>query len=291
MKKIIALLSMLAITPAYADSTIDALSAASALTGSEFVPIFQGSNPAVRASTSAISSAAALNGDVVKAANSQTTLLSVGRRTLPTTQVFITGSGTYTTPANALWLEIKFVGAGGGGAGGGATATGGAVGGNTSMTGLATANGGGGAPTGVGVNAGLGGQGNTSTGGYLNIAGTDGEGGRIAQTTAANNSIGGSGGSSCIGGGSTGGTGISAGFAGKTNSGAGGGGGGATNAVNSITGGGGASGACTSMIVNTPSASYPFSIGVGGAAGAAGTTGTAGGAGANGVITVVEHYN
>ena len=43
--------------------------------------------------------------------------LSAALSTLPTTQTFITGgsSGTYTRPANVLWIELKLRGAGGGG--------------------------------------------------------------------------------------------------------------------------------------------------------------------------------
>src|ERR1700686_5422476 len=45
--------------------------------------------------------------------------------------VLTSGSGTYSTPAGALWLEVEMAGAGGGGGGGGtASNTGGGDGGN-----------------------------------------------------------------------------------------------------------------------------------------------------------------
>lgn len=38
--------------------------------------------------------------------------------TAPTTQVFTSGSGTYTTPANVKYIKVRGIGGGGGGAGG-----------------------------------------------------------------------------------------------------------------------------------------------------------------------------
>jgi hypothetical protein len=35
----------------------------------------------------------------------------------PTTQVFTSGSGTYTTPDDCLWIEVEFIGGGGAGSG------------------------------------------------------------------------------------------------------------------------------------------------------------------------------
>jgi len=78
MKKIILLALGLLCTPAYADSTIDALSAAGALAGTESVPIFQTANPAVKATTGAIGNAGALTGDVTKSAGSGVTTLAAG---------------------------------------------------------------------------------------------------------------------------------------------------------------------------------------------------------------------
>jgi hypothetical protein len=78
MKKVLLLVLGLLCTPAYADSTIDALSAAGALAGTESVPIFQTANPAVKATTGAIGNAGALTGDVTKSAGSGVTTLAAG---------------------------------------------------------------------------------------------------------------------------------------------------------------------------------------------------------------------
>jgi hypothetical protein len=60
MKKIFAglIVASLFASPAFADSTIDALGAAAALAGTESVPIFQTANPAVRATAKAIANTA-----------------------------------------------------------------------------------------------------------------------------------------------------------------------------------------------------------------------------------------
>ena len=57
------------------------------------------------------------NGLDISGGNIQVT---AARRTLPTRQVLTSGTGaTYTTPANALWIEVEMVGGGAGGGGGG----------------------------------------------------------------------------------------------------------------------------------------------------------------------------
>jgi len=60
----------------------------------------------------------------------------------PQVTVYTSGSGTYTTPTNAKYLQIKMVGGGGGGSGGynGSIYTSGTSGGNTTFSTL-TANG------------------------------------------------------------------------------------------------------------------------------------------------------
>lgn len=61
----------------------------------------------------------------------------------PTRTVLTSGSGTYTTPTNATWLEVFIVGAGGGGNGNGSGGTNGTDGGNTTFgSSFLTANGG-----------------------------------------------------------------------------------------------------------------------------------------------------
>jgi hypothetical protein len=68
MKKILLLALGLLCTPAYADSTIDALGAAAALAGTESVPIFQTANPAVKTTAAAIGNTAnALNTSAITA--------------------------------------------------------------------------------------------------------------------------------------------------------------------------------------------------------------------------------
>ena len=69
----------------------------------------------------------------------------------------------------------------------------------------------------------------------------------------------------------------------------GGGGAGGANAISSGTGGGG--GGYVEKIYPTPSATYTYGVGSGGAGGPAGTGGAAGGAGAGGIIIIEEHYN
>src|SRR6516225_3552961 len=79
----------------------------------------------------------------------------------PTTQVFTTGSGTYTTPAGVLWIEVEMVGGGGGGAGSG-TSPGAAGSAGASVFGTVQAGAAGAAGTFSG------GAGGTSSGGYVN---------------------------------------------------------------------------------------------------------------------------
>lgn len=220
------------------------------------------------------------NGIEVSGANIQ---ISAARRTLPSIQSFTSGSGTYTTPANVLWIDILMVGAGGGGSGG---TTNGGNGGDTCWKATATPcttplyQAGGGAGS---AGAGAGGIGGVIAGSgsctVLSIAGGDGQG----SSTLAN--VGGQGGSSSLGGAARGAVaaGNNNGAAGKTNT--GGGGGGGTQAAASFQGGG--AGATCRTIITTPGASYTYTVG---AAGAAGTGTGAGGAGGSGLIVVVEHY-
>lgn len=213
--------------------------------------------------------------------------LSAARQTLPTKQVFTSGSGTYTTPANVLYIRIRIVGGGGGGGGGG-NGTPGTTGGNTTFgAALMAANGGAG-----GVNQGSVGSsangGSASGGNVANIKGADGGGSLVSSTAAL--ATGGNGGSSCLGG-SGGGYYGAAGLAAATNSGSGGGGGGIVSFVAAVSGSGGGSGGCSESVITSPSATYAYAVGTGGAAAAAGANGAAGGAGAAGQIIVEEYYN
>jgi hypothetical protein len=197
--------------------------------------------------------------------------------TTVTRQSFLTGSGTYTTPASCVRIEIEMVGGGGGGAGSGTTP--GAAGSAAATTfGSMTASAGGSASTFTA------GTGSTATGGYLNLPGNNGQNGSGATNTA-----GGFGGVGPLGGQGKGGTaGGGAGTIGQANTGAGGGGGSVSSTING--GGGGASGAYLRGTINSPAASYSYAVGAGGTGGTAGTGGAAGAAGGSGIIIVTEFY-
>lgn len=204
--------------------------------------------------------------------------LTAARRTLPTTQVFLSGTGTYTTAPNALWIEIELVGPGGGGCGSGTTPGAGGAGGNTTF-GALTGNGGGGGATST-----AGGAGGTASGGFVNKTGAAG-----ANGSGVAPSFGGSGANSPYGGAGAGGTaGAGPGIAAAANTGSGGGGGGVNATVNGGAGGG--AGGFVRAVINSPAATYSYAIGAGGTAGTTGTSGAAGGAGGSGFIQVTEHY-
>jgi hypothetical protein len=211
---------------------------------------------------------------------------------LPTIQKFTSGSGTYTTPAGVAYIRARLIGAGGGGAGGGESGTGGAgsTGGNTTFgTSLLTCNGGSGADAAAG-NGGAGGTASLGTGpiGTANRGGRGGHGGQQAST--GGRLPGGHGAYTQFGGGSTGGY-NAAGESGGNSSGGGGGGGGLSNAGgNGNTGAGGGAGGFIDAIINSPDATYAYSVGAGGTGGTAGTNGYAGGAGTSGYIEITEFY-
>lgn len=205
--------------------------------------------------------------------------------TAPTRQIFLTGSGTYTTPTTATWIEVDLVGGGGGGGGSGDGNGGtGGTGGNTTfgpMTGSGGLGGGGGVAATTGA---LGGTGGAAAGGDVNIPGG---GGGAAAGTGHNANPGGTGGGS---GGGRGGNGTNAGTAGATNSGGGGGGGGQGGGISPVAGAGGGEGGHSNMLISPPAATYAYAVGAAGTAGTAGTSGSLGGAGAAGRIVVTEHY-
>jgi len=212
--------------------------------------------------------------------------LTAARRTLPTRTTLTSGSGTYTTPANCLWLEVTIAGGGGGGCGGGigAGATGGGTGGTTTFgTALLSASGGSGGTT--AATTGLGGG---ASGGDINLVGGAG-GGCTPSITGFAGCPGGKGGDGFFGG-SGAGVYNSAGTSGAVNTGGGGGGGGGSAGATVVSGAGGGSGGYCTKIINTPNPTYAYSVGVAGGAGAAGTNGFNGGNGGSGIIIVVEHY-
>lgn len=242
-----------------------------------------------------------LDGGTITA--SGTCSLSSARRTLPTRQLLTASSGTYTTPANVLWIELRMVGAGAGGSGAGtASQTAGGNGGNTcwNTSGAACTTpvyqAGGGvaatvAATTAGANASPGGAGGAIAGSTTpNLeysAGSPG-GASSPSQAATNNGTAGPGGNSCWGAGGNGGTSSPTAGGAGANYGGGGGGGGVGGGYNGGSGGG--SGACIKAMITSPAASYTYANGAAGSAGGAGTGGAAGGAGAAGAILVIEHY-
>lgn len=199
--------------------------------------------------------------------------------TLPTTQVFLSGSGTYTTPATARWIDVELIGGGGGGGGSGTTPGAGGTGGNTTFgTALLVGNGG----TGGQADASPG-VGGSASGGYLNETGNGGMSG-----TANSTSPGSAGGMTRF---------ASFGFGGQINqngsaagANTGGGGGGAGDLGTPNTGAGGGAGGYVRAILTSLNTTYAYAVGGGGAGGTAGTSGQAGGAGGSGIIVVIEHY-
>ncbi len=223
--------------------------------------------------------------------------LTAARRTTPTVQRFTSGSGTYTTPANVLWIEVYLVGGGGGGAGGGSSGGGSGTQGNNTCwntsgaactTPVYQATGGGPGTW----SPGTGGTGGSTTGSSTCTNSFQGAYGAPIGPTgfAGSPSSGGAGGGSAFGdGGGNGSAGNSTGTAGLTNTGGGGqGGGGNTSAA--IGGGGGAGGGSCYAIISSPAATYTYAVGASANGGGAGTNGSTGGAGGSGLVWVVEHY-
>ena len=221
---------------------------------------------------------------------------------VPTRQVFLTGSAaTYTTPANCRRIVVRMKGGGGGSAGGADSsnnATSGGTGGTTTFNSI-NANGGAASTFGSGAAALVGGAGGTAGSGAasLRISGAPGSPAHSYYATATNvNVFGGAGGGT--GGGKTSSAAVSsgAGNIGVANSGGGASGGAPTNNVAfasasavGIAGGGG-EGEYAEVTISTPAATYTYTVGAGGTAGAAGTNGGAGAVGGSGFICVDEYY-
>jgi hypothetical protein len=209
--------------------------------------------------------------------------------TKPTIQKFLSGSGTYTLPANCKYIQVEMLGGGGGGAGGGTTNVAGSTGvASTFGSTIVVANPGTGASnytpgTGGTASLGAGAEGLIVTGGGGQSGG--------ATDAAVSWAIPGMGGSSALGG-AGGSIIIGVGGAGRSNSGGGGGGGGGGAAgANRLGGGGGGAGGYAKAIIASPASTYAYVVGTGGAAGGAGGgSGSAGGAGADGQIVVTEYY-
>ena len=207
--------------------------------------------------------------------------VQISNEIAPNVTTLTAGSGTYTTPAGALYLKVRAVGPGGGGGGGGTSSTTGSDGSaaTTFGTALISAGAGAGAVAAASGNA----AGGTATGGTtLNVNGGTGQGPGLFPAAT-----GGMGGDSELGGAGAGGGYSGGGAAAAAGSGSGGGGGGGS--ISNGSGGGGGSGGYCESIIATPAATYLYVVGVGGAQGGAGSGGFAGGPGADGVI-VVEAY-
>lgn len=229
-----------------------------------------------------------------------TTTITAGMSLLVTSTGTPTSSGTLTKSAGTgdatitfsaynapKYIKVSIVGGGGGG--GGASNTGvstGASDGTNTVFGSNTANGGDSSPDSTG--------GNFSTGfGLVLVSAIGSDGGQLSLS--ANNGAfmgGGMGGPSFFGGAGRGGTVAPvsvAGLVGKANTGSGGGGGG--GGVNFYSGSGGGSGGYLEFLVNSPAATYSYSVGGGGGGGVfVPGTGTNGGAGGSGVVIVEEYY-
>jgi len=211
--------------------------------------------------------------------------------TAPTSQVFITGSGTYTKPAGALWLRVRMVGAGAGGQGnsiGGTIVTTSTVGGDTNFgSGIA-----GGGKVSITTNWPVPAGGTTSgsiTGAavLIGIQGGSGGGGHQNNGTGTIGQVaGGNGGASAFGGG--GGSSLAASGTAGVAYGSGGAGAGVGGNASYVSGSGGGAGAYIEAIVQTPSATYSYTVGAGGTGGLG--TNFNGGDGAVGLIIVEEFY-
>jgi len=181
--------------------------------------------------------------------------------TVSTRQVLTSGSSaTYATPANPRQLRIRMVGGGGSGYGSSV----GTDGGSTTFAGI-TANGG---FHSAGADGALGGSGGTGSASFR-IAGNGSQ-----ATTLGSSTFGSAGAPGPFGGGGRSLT--TSGQNAATNSGAGGAGAAAYS--------GGGAGEYVEIIINSPAATYTYTVGTGGIA-----TGP-GGSGGSGVIIVDEYY-
>lgn len=219
-----------------------------------------------------------------------------GTQAAPTTQTFLTGSGTYTAPANVKYIKVTMAGGGGGGSGAALTGPQGGGTGGTSTFGssLLIATGGGSGDSTQGQTGGLGGTVtvNSPAVSILALNGGAGCGPAVELSLATSvGTVGGSGGTNPLGGaGGTAATGLST-LGVAPNTGAGGPGGGAGATSNVYLGSGGGAGGFIQAYIYSPSSTYSYAVGAAGTAGTAGTGGIAGGAGAAGIIVVEEFYN
>lgn len=205
-----------------------------------------------------------------------------------TVQKFLSGSGTYTTPANCTAIRVRVLAGGGGGGGvGGTTGPDGTTGTTSSFAGITAIGGGGGKgntsspPTTSGGAGGTGGAGAAfrvpgGTGGWGGTSGIIRPGGGVSGRGGAGAPL------SII-------SGVSTGIAAAANTGGGGGGAGSTGTTETASAGGG--GEYAEFIILAPSATYSYAVGGGGAGGIGTGSGLAiGGAGGSGSVYVEEMY-
>lgn len=213
--------------------------------------------------------------------------------TTPTTQTFLSGSGTYTRPAGVKYIRVKMVG--GGGAGGTGNSTSAAAGkggdGGNSVFGPFTAGGGIGGQGATTASIGTPGSGGVLAGspGGLSTVGTQGGlGAAVDAASSKSDTPGGFGGNSRLGGAGGGSYYGAAGYAAKPNSGSGGGGGSGISGGGQYPSPGGGSGAFVDTIISSPAATYSYAVGAGGTVTAG--SGYVGGAGGSGMILIEEYY-
>ncbi len=207
------------------------------------------------------------------------------------TQVFLSGSGTYTRPGNCTALRVRVQGGGGGGGGvGGTTGPTGATGGTSSFNSI-TAIGGSGGTGATGGTQGVGGVGGTGGAGTASFRIVGGAGGVIFYP-GTNGYTGGLGGGSHMGPGTPAFTAAAAATGNTPAANTGAGGGGAASPGNTAPAAGGGGGECFELHIASPAATYTYAVGAGGAGGIGTGTGAAtGGAGAAGIVIVEEFYS
>jgi hypothetical protein len=191
----------------------------------------------------------------------------------PQVTVYTSGSGTYTVPTNAKWLQVRMVGGGGGGAGSGNDGSPGGTGGTTTFgTSLLTCT------AGVGGNISSNGPGVGGTATINTGASGIASSGVIGGTNGNYNSVAGvyTGGPS--------GTSSPLGFYGS------GGQGGAASGVAVKLGTSGGSAGYIDAFITTLDSSYAYAVGAAGSAGAAGPNGNTGGAGGSGIIYITAYF-
>jgi hypothetical protein len=236
--------------------------------------------------TTGVIEAGSLVGASHVAVNPSNGALIASTPSAPQVSVLTATSGTYSTPAGALYLLVQGCGPAGGGGGSGTGSPGNGGNGAASTTfGTLTAPAGGGGPAGSGSSQQIGGAaGAIATGGDINFGGNPGAPGLSLSAGAIS---GGVGGASYFGGAGQGGTVAgSAGSAATANSCSGGGG-----ASSSLTiGSGGGGGAFFQKLIASPASTYSYAVPAGGAGGTAGGSGFAGGAGAAGLIIVTAYF-